>query len=243
MTLAQKIRRHVSAELAKRFLKTPSRQAASGRQVSFCFDDFPQSAADAGAEILQAANARGTYYFAAGMANSNSPVGPIAGFDTIRRLAQGGHEIGCHTFDHQDCTRLSGAELEASLAANRQAVDGCRLESFAFPFGFSDWRAKAIAGQHYSSVRTGMRGINRGQVDLAGLKSVPLYQPAGIAEADRWLKLLAAGEGWLIFYTHDVSDRPSRFGCTPELLAHCIARAAQLGCRIETVGAVAKRLN
>ena len=29
-----------------------------------------------------------------------------------------------------------------------------------------------------------------------------------------------ATNGWLIFYTHDVADTPSPWGCTPGLLRH-----------------------
>ena len=32
--------------------------------------------------------------------------------------------------------------------------------------------------------------------------------------------------GWLIFYTHDVADEPSPYGCTPALLRHALEAAA-----------------
>jgi hypothetical protein len=31
--------------------------------------------------------------------------------------------------------------------------------------------------------------------------------------------------GWLIFYGHDVADRPSPYGCTPALLRHALEAA------------------
>ncbi|MCK1513398.1 hypothetical protein IVB22_12640 [Bradyrhizobium sp. 190] len=31
--------------------------------------------------------------------------------------------------------------------------------------------------------------------------------------------------GWLIFYGHDVTDRPSPYGCSPALLAHALEAA------------------
>ena len=33
--------------------------------------------------------------------------------------------------------------------------------------------------------------------------------------------------GWLIFYGHDVTDRPSPYGCTPALLAHALRAASR----------------
>jgi hypothetical protein len=33
--------------------------------------------------------------------------------------------------------------------------------------------------------------------------------------------------GWLIFYTHDVTETPSRFGCTPRQWESVVAYAAE----------------
>lgn len=241
--LIQQVRRRLSRELAAYFVKRKSRSAVQGRQVSICFDDFPHSAASVGGDILQGAGARGTYYFSAGLCNRPSPVGHIVDLDTVRALADRGHEIGCHTFAHNDATLLSRDELKASLEANQRAVDFCKFESFAFPFGYWDWGSKKTASERFKTVRTAIKGINEGHADLAGLKSVPLYEGAGREGVDHWFKLLEKTNGWLIFYTHDVQAQPSRFGCTPDLLAYCLKQAAQLGCRVETVGMAASRLD
>jgi hypothetical protein len=42
-------------------------------------------------------------------------------------------------------------------------------------------------------------------------------------------------KGWLIFYSHDVSERPSAFGVPPELLAFSVSAAKAAGCRVVTV--------
>ena len=36
----------------------------------------------------------------------------------------------------------------------------------------------------------------------------------------------AAAPGWVIFFTHDVSEAPSPFGCTPAMLAYALERLA-----------------
>jgi hypothetical protein len=33
--------------------------------------------------------------------------------------------------------------------------------------------------------------------------------------------------GWLIFYGHDVTERPSPYGCSPALLAHALEAASR----------------
>jgi len=41
--------------------------------------------------------------------------------------------------------------------------------------------------------------------------------------------------GWLIFYSHDVDDAPSRLGVSPDLLAHALATARNAGCLPVTI--------
>ena len=33
--------------------------------------------------------------------------------------------------------------------------------------------------------------------------------------------------GWLIFYSHDVADRPSPYGCSPALMNHALEAASR----------------
>lgn len=244
-TLLQRMRRRVSRTLADRLVTRPARHGLRGRHLSVCFDDFPVSAATTGAAVLEEFGARGTYYAAAGLAGTTGSVGLIADAQTARDLVGRGHELGCHTHGHLPCPSLSRTALLASLQANQQALDFCRLRTFAYPFGYFDWTAKSAAARRFDTVRTGLKGLNQGRIDLASLRAVPLYQPMGEAGADRWLEALAAADdgAWLILYTHDVQPQPSPFGCTPQLLAHCLRRARAEGWTIDTVGAVAAPLH
>jgi len=40
---------------------------------------------------------------------------------------------------------------------------------------------------------------------------------------------------WLIFYTHDVRENPSPYGCTPELMEQTVSCAVRSGCRVLTI--------
>jgi hypothetical protein len=44
---------------------------------------------------------------------------------------------------------------------------------------------------------------------------------------DRAFGEAQTNNGWLIFYSHDVTDRPSPYGCSPALLAHALRAAAK----------------
>ena len=46
---------------------------------------------------------------------------------------------------------------------------------------------------------------------------------------------------WLVFYAHDVADRPTRFGVTPGRLAYAVDGARARGLRIDTVAGLLGR--
>jgi hypothetical protein len=43
---------------------------------------------------------------------------------------------------------------------------------------------------------------------------------------------VALPNSWLIFYTHDVSEEPSKFGCTPGLFEYAVMTAVSVGVQI-----------
>ncbi len=42
----------------------------------------------------------------------------------------------------------------------------------------------------------------------------------------------ARPRSWLIFFTHDVGETPSPYGCTPALFEHALESALTLGCQV-----------
>jgi len=53
-------------------------------------------------------------------------------------------------------------------------------------------------------------------IDLGLLRSIPLYSRLGREYLNSYFKELDVLGGWIILYTHDVSQNPSAFGTTPE---------------------------
>ncbi len=57
-----------------------------------------------------------------------------------------------------------------------------------------------------------------------------IRQPDGeAARQTRWIDDLNADPGWLVFYTHDVSDTPTEFGCKPETFERLVSHAVKAG--------------
>jgi len=216
-----------------------------GGIVSFTFDDFPKTAFTVGGAILEAQGARGTYYTALGLAETDGALGRMFDRGDVWAARERGHEIGCHTFHHLDCSRIATRKILAEIAENAAAAQGIvpdyALTNFAFPYGGISLSSKRALAHRFSSCRGIGRGVNAGMADFADLRANPVQDLPG--ESDSFRRLIdeaRATDGWLIFYTHDVSLSPSPFGCTPKQLeavvAHAVTSAAVLTVRDAIAG-------
>jgi hypothetical protein len=83
-----------------------------------------------------------------------------------------------------------------------------------------------------------MPGANGPTVDLNLLRANRLYSASvDLADVRQLIARHARPGAWLIFYTHDVRDTPSSFGCTPGYFEAVVQSAAASGGRIVTVAA------
>ena len=212
-----------------------------GPIVTFTFDDFPRSAQQVGGRILSSVGLHGTFYAAYGLMGSTDVCsGDLFGLDDLYRLVDDGHELATHTFHH-----VSGREF-SQAAYVKEALDGRGAlrsiaglsvsDNFAYPFGDVTAATKRAIGKVMLSCRSIFRGVNRPIVDLNLLRANPLY--GDIEQLTTIRKLLRRTQelsGWLIFYTHDVRDRPSRYGCTPALLESIVYAAVESSMRVMSV--------
>jgi peptidoglycan/xylan/chitin deacetylase (PgdA/CDA1 family) len=203
--------------------------------VSFTFDDFPRSALATGGSILAARRLAGTYYTAAGLADSAGPMGPMFSASDLAVCARDGHEIGAHTFAHIGVAGLATRDLLSDIERSNRALAPFAPRNFSYPMGRTDLTVAAVLGRYFDSCRGIEAGLNGAATDLNFLKAVALYaqQPAElfldyIAEARRQ-------GAWLIFYTHDVSDSPSPFGCSITLFEQIVAAAQRSGAQVAPV--------
>jgi peptidoglycan/xylan/chitin deacetylase (PgdA/CDA1 family) len=199
--------------------------------VSFTFDDFPHSAVSNGARILEKYGARGTFYAAGSYCGQviDGIVQYSAG--DLLALLEAGHEIGCHTFNHRRVSTLTKGKLVEEIRLNRsfiaEHIPNLELRTFAYPFGDASIGATFKLERMFSGCRSTTFGINSGTADIGRLYAVRLYNGA-INEKDiaRLIADAALQKSWLIFYTHDVEDEPSKFGCSPALMEYAVRAAA-----------------
>ncbi|HWZ60688.1 MAG TPA: polysaccharide deacetylase family protein [Gemmatimonadaceae bacterium] len=216
--------------------------AAAEPFISFTFDDFPRSAYRAGGAVLASHGARGTYYAAPGLAGSTDALGPHYDATDLRDLLADGHELASHTFSHISSRTLPSAAYAAEIARGETALHALTgvppSGHFSYPFGEVTLGAKRAAGRSCASCRGTSPGANGPRVDLNLLRANRLYSTSVDRATVRQLiaRLVRPGS-WLIFYTHDVRDDPSPYGCTPEYFDAVVRYAVESGARVVTVSA------
>jgi peptidoglycan/xylan/chitin deacetylase (PgdA/CDA1 family) len=240
-SLKGKLRRRLALLAHRR----PVRMRLAQPMLTFSFDDAPVTAALAGAAVLEARGLKGTYYVSAGLAGGTGPMGDYATLEDARRLAAAGHELACHTFSHLDCGQAAGPAIAAEAdrnAAALKALGADHLDSFAYPYGDVSRPAKAVLGGRFRTLRTVQAGLVEDGADANQLPSVGIEGPDGEANAMAWLERARMRRAWLILYTHDVSDTPSAWGCTPGALARIADAALKANFEIVTAAEGARRL-
>lgn len=231
---------------ARRIPFRPHRIALDAPLVSFSFDDFPLSAARNAAPILEAAGARGTYYFAGGLAGRLENGREIATSDVAAELAARGHELGGHTHSHYNVQKTPLDTMVEDVDHNIAEITGITSTapaSFAYPYGVVSLRSKFALARRFIGLRGIETGVNVGIADLAHLQAQELYDASStLEEMTALLQDVIRMRGWLIFYTHDVEPDPSSIGCSPAYFEAVVKRVQELGIEIVTVADGLKRI-
>jgi peptidoglycan/xylan/chitin deacetylase (PgdA/CDA1 family) len=223
-------RARISNRLARHLRAKPFTLRGNDPMVSFTFDDVPQSAATVGAAMIEEYDGRATFYISGSLVDRWSGLWDGVRAEEVVGLHRRGHEIACHTFSHRRAIELDAEALATEIARNRryfQTLDASiTLENFAYPFGLASFSRKGQLARQFRSSRGILPGINCGVIDLQFLRATPLVEAHidsdGIEQV--FDQALATG-GWLIFYSHDVTETPSEYGCRPQLLRQALEAA------------------
>ena len=236
------LRNHLGRVKAGLLCSMMSRPVPLGGQapfVSFCFDDFPRTAYTVGGMLLKSFGVHGTFYASPGLIGTSNALGEQFQVGDLDALLTDNHELGSHTFNHVSCRDLPLRSFEHEVRRGRaelSTLTGYDPSNFAYPFGQVSLRSKRTIGSQMASCRGIYGGVNEQFADLNLLRANCLY--GEIDQLPRVMSLISqcvSSQGWLIFYTHDVRENPSPYGCTPALLDRTLLLAMQRGCRIVSV--------
>lgn len=215
--------------------------------ISFTFDDFPRSALLYGGGILQEFKVHGSYYASLGLINGDSPSGILFQKRDLDDVYEQGHELGCHTFGHCHASETEPSVFEASVRENGAALErmfqGKSFRTMAYPVDAPKPATKRRMRQYFEGCRGGGQTINVGCADTGYLAAFFLEKTQG--QLDRVKEIIEANakaNGWLIFATHDVCERPSAYGVTPQFFRQVVVDSVRSGARIVTVAAALRVL-
>jgi peptidoglycan/xylan/chitin deacetylase (PgdA/CDA1 family) len=188
--------------------------------ISFTFDDFPRSALLTGGPILEQFGVTGTFYASMGLMGTIAPTGEIFHLEDLKRLTDGKHEIGCHTFDHCHAWNTRPKDFEASIVRNTQALRSvlpdAEIKTLSYPIANPRPDTKRRAAKYFQGCRSGGQTYNAQTCDLNGLDAFFLEQSRdNLGAIKKIIDANCRDRGWLIFATHDVGDNPTPYGCKP----------------------------
>ena len=217
--------------------RRPLRMQNTKPLISFTFDDFPQSALHTGGVILQKYGLRGTYYASLGLVDSVAPVGRIFSREDLRTLLAHDHELGCHTYSHCHSWNTAPAAFQKSLADNEQQLEAwfpdLKFSTMSYPISGPRPGTKRRMARSFACCRGGGQVPNEGIADLNYLRAFFIEKATKDgADISRAIERNTQANGWLIFATHDVSESPTRFGCTPALFESVVQQSLSSGATI-----------
>ncbi len=108
--------------------------------IALTFDDGPSKETNRLLDILEENNAKATFYVLGSQINKYS--------DELIRIAKDGHEIGNHTWDHKQLTKLSSKKVEEEIMTTRAKIfNTVNVDALAIraPYGSVNANVKAIA--------------------------------------------------------------------------------------------------
>jgi peptidoglycan/xylan/chitin deacetylase (PgdA/CDA1 family) len=208
--------------------------------ISFTFDDAPSSAFQCGGDILTKKGVNGTYYVALSFMGDEQDDDKLFTRDTLVRCIEQGNEVGCHTFGHTSAFNVTASEYLSDIELNLKEVRRHNLnapfKNFSYPFGEITPKVKKKILGLFRSYRGIRHGVNVGDIDLGNLKSVRLYEKThSLEEIKGVLAEFNKSGGWLIFYTHDVEDNFSEYGCSPSYFENAVKMSLDSGAKIMTI--------
>lgn len=208
--------------------------------ASISFDDFPRSAWTTGGEILRRHNVLATYYVVGGFQGRVVEGVEQYTIDDLKAVAAAGHEIASHTYGHRPVSDLKNADIVEDENQNTEFfkahLDTYSAHGFAYPYGEISVRTKRLYSRLYTVSRGIREGVNGRWFDRSQVKAIGLERKSwSKARIESAVAQAREKKAWIVLFTHDVSETPSPYGATPEMLEHAIETFKSSGIEVVTM--------
>ncbi len=160
-----------------------------GKVFGLTFDDGFLNVHRHALPVLKELGFTATNYFVAGHPGGTNfwdaakgvPESRLMGRSEVLEWAGAGNEIGAHTVDHADLSRLEDDAAAAQIAHSRTLLEelaGEQVMSFCYPYGsYRAEHARMARTAGFASATTTVRGRVRHGADMWQLPRVPVVRP------------------------------------------------------------------
>jgi peptidoglycan/xylan/chitin deacetylase (PgdA/CDA1 family) len=173
--------------------------------VSINFDDGWKSAFTTGFPIIEAAHLPATFYIVSHYLGDRAYMSVA----DVLALQAAGEEIGDHTRDHPNLTKLSADEMESEIAGSMADLkaDGVQsITTFAYPYGaFNAETNTVIQSAGYAAARTISNGFDSPHSNTYLLDAREVTAQTSVAEVEAWIDEAVERKEWLILVFHQLN--------------------------------------
>ncbi len=229
--------RQISTRRLSRFVQKSILPTPSETIITFGFDDCPLSVVETALPMLEAEDWRATIYVACGLCETTNHLGLHMSLDDVVEVHKRGHEIADHTFSHLNAMGVDAETYMADINLNLQTLRALGLpptRHFAYPYGEVSPSIKKALRNRFETLR-GVISPNNQTQDANLLNAVRLYDDKTIESALMHIETANNTPQWLHFFTHDVRENPSEYGCTPENFQRVVEAVKASGLKVMTV--------
>jgi peptidoglycan/xylan/chitin deacetylase (PgdA/CDA1 family) len=176
--------------------------------ASISFDDGTIGQYRYARPVLRKNHLPGTYYVVSdALGWGTATINP----KQARKLLAEGNEIGNHTRDHKDLTRLTTAQATAEFADAQNAIEsqvGVRPTTCAYPNGSNNAAVLAEAENQFKACRSTQGGFNkRGRLDTYELFSYNVHRGTTAAQVRKAAEQARTSNTWVVFVYHGVDPK------------------------------------
>ncbi|WP_368648444.1 polysaccharide deacetylase family protein [Castellaniella ginsengisoli] len=159
-----------------------------GKVVGITFDDGYANVLENAVPVLEECGFLATNYFVVRQlggsnvwdADEGVPPSPLMDAAGLRAWAAAGHEVGSHTLNHPDLSRISPELAVNEIRDSREALEqiaGAPVRAFCYPYGHFNAALAAVAREAgYDSATTTARGLARLDDDPYALPRVAVMR-------------------------------------------------------------------
>ncbi len=175
--------------------------------VSITFDDGYRGIYEQAWPALKQNNLVSTQYI---IANDHN-FGIYMTDKQIKAMAAAGNEIGSHSLNHDDQTKLIGKQLTNDASLSKLLLgrlsNGQQITSTASPYGSYGSEALTAYAHCYTTHRTATGGYNTSLLNPYTLKVQDVSSTTTQAELQQWLAQAKHDKTWLILVYHNAGDQ------------------------------------